>query len=143
MSTSHDYDELKYVWQQWHNNSGKLMRNDYGTYVGIMNEAAQLNDYADAGDMWRADYEDPNFAENMDKLWSDIEPLYKELHKYVRHRLAKVYEGKFDAEKDSIPAHILGNMWAQQWDNVFELVKPYPNASDIDVTPKMIVKFYN
>lgn len=139
MASSGNYDELKYIWEHWHNNSGKHMRNDYSKYVQLMNEAARANKFADAGDMWRSDYEDDNFVVKMDNLWKKIEPLYTELHTYVHRKLRKLYR-ELDASDVLIPAHILGNMWAQSWVNLYERIKPFEHASDIDVTSKMIVR---
>jgi peptidyl-dipeptidase A len=43
MTESTNFDELKYTWEEWREKSGKLMRNDYKTYVNLANEAAKLN----------------------------------------------------------------------------------------------------
>lgn len=83
--------------------------------------------------MWREAYEDPNFVANVDKMWSQVEPLYNELHTYVRRKLQKIY-GKMDKESEMIPAHLLGNMWAQSWVNLYERIKPYKDGSLIDIT---------
>lgn len=133
MATSTDYDELKYTWEQWHNKSGALMRNDYKQYVEISNEAATLNNFSDYGAMWRFEYEDDDFVENMKKLWDRIEPLYNQLHKYTRTQLLKLYEGKMDESDPLIPAHLLGNMWAQTWDDLYDRVKPF-KIVDVDIT---------
>ena len=61
--------------------------------------------------MWRESYEDENFVENVDKMWSQVEPLYNELHTYVRRKLQKMYGNNMDKKEDLIPAHLLGNMW--------------------------------
>ena len=64
------------------------------------------------------------------RLYEQVEPLYKDLHCYARGRLAKKYgKDKVPAGKP-IPAHLFGNMWAQQWNRVYDdLLKPYPGAS--------------
>lgn len=133
MATSDNYDELKYTWEQWHNRSGALMRNDYKKYVEISNEAAKLNNFTDYGEMWRSEYEDPDFIENMKKLWKRIEPLYNELHKYTRFQLLKIYGDKMNASDPLIPAHLLGNMWAQTWDDLYDRVKPH-KIVDVDIS---------
>lgn len=138
MAESTDYNELEYVWKNWHDNSGRKMRNDYKTYVKLMNEAAKQNDFNDAGEMWKEDYEDPNFGESMDKLWQKIQPLYDELHKYVLRKLSTIYPDEIQATDEYLPAHVLGNMWAQSWVNLYERIKPF-NASDLDVTSSMKV----
>jgi peptidyl-dipeptidase A len=40
---STDYDELEWLWTQWHQASGAKMRNDYKIYVELMNRAAEAN----------------------------------------------------------------------------------------------------
>lgn len=134
MATSKNYDELKYTWEQWHNKSGALMRKDYKKYVETSNEAAKLNNFTDYGDMWRSEYEDKDFIANMKKLWKRVEPLYDELHKYTRSQLLKEYGDKMNASDPLIPAHLLGNMWAQTWHDLYDRIKPYKNVVDIDVT---------
>jgi peptidyl-dipeptidase A len=45
------------------------------------------------------------------------------LHAYVRWKLREKY-GDVVPAQGPIPAHLLGNMWAQTWDNVYPLVAP-------------------
>ncbi|GAB0092396.1 Angiotensin-converting enzyme [Sergentomyia squamirostris] len=137
MAASRDYDELSYLWSEWREKSGKLMREDYKEYVRLINQIAQLNNYADAGEMWRARYEVDNFEQIAEDLWTQVEPLYNELHTYVKLKLERIYPGRWDTNGDTIPAHILGNMWAQSWSNLYEDLKPYKNATSVDVTAKM------
>jgi peptidyl-dipeptidase A len=87
--------------------------------------------------MWRESYEDEKFIENVDKMWSQVEPLYNELHTYVKRKLEKLYGDKMDKKSDLIPAHLLGNMWAQSWVNLYDRTKPYDDGSLIDVTDKL------
>lgn len=91
MATSNNYDELEYTWTMWHNSTGPFMKSFYRNYIELSNKAAKLNGFSDNGEMWRAEYEDPNFIENMKKLWQTVEPLYKELHEYTRNKLIKIY----------------------------------------------------
>jgi peptidyl-dipeptidase A len=67
--------------------------------------------YADYGEYWRDSYEDDNFVNNVDEMWKQVEPLYTELHTYVRRKLQKKYPNEMDKDSDTIPAHLLGNMW--------------------------------
>jgi peptidyl-dipeptidase A len=92
--------------------------------------------------MWRDDYEDEQFEQTIDGLWKQVEPLYDELHKYVRRRLQDIYGQRLDDGK-LIPAHLLGNMWAQSWVNLYENVKPFENASNIDVTEALKEQKYD
>lgn len=115
------------------------MRKPFKRYVELSNEAAKLNNFSDYGEMWRDKFEDPNFVKNMLKIWEQVEPLYDELHTYTRRKLLNIY-GKQMNESDSlIPAHLLGNMWGQSWDNLYKHIKPYKGDSDIDITASLQV----
>lgn len=145
LAESDDYDELLWIWEQWHEKSGKQMRTDYKTYVELMNKAATSNGYADAGAMWRNRYEYPDNNEliaKVDDLWTEVEPLYDELHKYVHREIKKLYGSKVDPLSKNIPAHLLGNMWAQSWINLYDRIKPFKDASLVDVTKAMNDKGY-
>lgn len=48
-----------------------------------------------------------------------------------------------DYNSDEIPAHLLGNMWAQSWEYLYDKTKPYKKGSLIDVTDKMQELGYN
>lgn len=94
MGSSHDYDKLEYIWTEWHEKSGKLMRADYKTYVDLMNKAAVINGYTNAGEMWMSKYEVkpfPDFISLVDRLWGEVEPLYNKLHTFVRFKLMELY----------------------------------------------------
>ena len=111
MASSENFDEMKWTWEQWHEKSGKLMRNDYKTYVDLMNKAAEANGHDDAGVMWRERYEDERLIKKVDEIWEEVKPLYDELHKYVRYQMRDLYGEKIDKKSEFIPAHLLGNMW--------------------------------
>lgn len=61
--------------------------------------------------MWRDRYEHENLVELVDKLWDEVEPLYNELHRYVRYQLLDNYGNDLDKADPLIPAHLFGNMW--------------------------------
>lgn len=88
---SRDFDELKYLWKEWHDNSGKLMRTNYTNYVNLINKVAIGNGFPDGSKWWQSHYEDEHFSENIDRIWSQIEPLYNELHTYMRYKLIEIY----------------------------------------------------
>lgn len=143
MASSRNYDELKYIWTKWHDSTGPLMREDYKEYVSMMNQAAALNDYGDAGLMWQGRYEmDTGFPEMAEALWQQVKPLYDDLHKYVNYKLQEIYPGKWAADSENIPAHVFGNMWAQSWDNLYDDLKPFKKATAVDVTAEMAAKNY-
>lgn len=102
-----------------------------------INSVADYSDKKDYGEMWRESYEDENFVANVDAMWKEVEPLYNELHTYVKRKLQKIYGVKMDKDSDLIPAHLLGNMWAQSWVNLYERIKPFEDGSLIDITEKL------
>ncbi|XP_054712126.1 angiotensin-converting enzyme-like [Uloborus diversus] len=134
---SRNFDELKHVWSQWRDKTGKKMKGHFLKYVQLTNEAARLNGFSDAGDLWREVYESETFVRDVEALWKTMEPLYQQLHAYVRRKLIQQYPGRGIRADGPIPAHLLGNMWAQSWGNIFDLVKPYPDKEFIDVTDMM------
>jgi hypothetical protein len=64
--------------------------------------------FSDNGEMWRNEFETETFVEDMQQLWKEVEPLYLELHTFVRRKLKELYKDKM-ADDDLIPAHILGS----------------------------------
>ena len=86
--------------------------------------------------MWFTDMEDPRFDSQVLDFYHQTEPLYKELHAYVRYKLSRVYPGRFDPS-GPMPAHILGNVWGQEWQSIFRFVKPYKHAASINIGPAM------
>ncbi|EFN79409.1 Angiotensin-converting enzyme [Harpegnathos saltator] len=139
MAQSTNYDELLYYWHAWHEAVGPKLKNKYLRYVQLANRAAQLNGFADAGDQMKELFEDEYFQQNIAKVMSAITPLYKNLFTYVRSKLIERYGDKI-REDGPLPAHILGNMWAQNWENLFELVQPFPASRKLDVTLEMMIQ---
>ena len=74
------------------------------------------------------------FERETERIWAQVKPLYDDLHCYVRAGLQKKYGKALVPDGKPIPAHLLGNMWAQEWTNVYPLVEPYPGVSSLDVT---------
>lgn len=134
MSSSTDYDELVYAWTSWRNATGAKIKQQFNTYVDLSNEAARLNGFNNQAEYWMHDYETPTFEDDLFNLWEQVKPLYSQLHKFVSNKLKERYGDKLDISDGLLPAHILGNMWAQSWGNIASLVKPYPNASSPDVS---------
>ena len=137
MARSHDPNELLDAWNGWHTIS-RPMRPMYQRLVELTNEGSREVGFSDTGSMWRSAYDmtPVAFEKEMDRLWEQLRPLYEQLHCYVRARLAKAYPGKIDPH-GPIPAHLLGNMWAQDWTNLYPLVEPYKNQSSLDVTSEL------
>lgn len=142
MATSRNYDELFWAWDGWREAVGAPAREDYRRYVELKNIAAQANDQPDCGAYWRSWYETPDLQAQVEQLYIQLKPLYQQLHAYVRRKLYNVYGEDFINLRGPIPAHILGNMWAQSWTNLLDLVEPYPGKPTVDITPSLVSKGY-
>ncbi|CAH1642884.1 unnamed protein product [Spodoptera littoralis] len=130
--------ELLYVWRSFRDQTGPKLRNRFMRYVQLANQAAVATGYRDAGDQMRAAYEDPSFRASVEEMYNQIQPLYKQLFTYVRRRLVQRY-GETSVRADGpIPAHLLGNMWAQNWKSIMDLVMPFPQSPNVDVTAEML-----
>ncbi|MGC4029451.1 MAG: M2 family metallopeptidase [Steroidobacteraceae bacterium] len=145
IATSRDYDELLEAWKGWHTIS-RPMRADYVRFVELANEGARELGYDDLGAMWRSGYDMPpaQFEQEVERLWGQVKPLYDELHCYARAKLAKKYgEDKVPAGKP-IPAHLFGNLWAQQWNRIYpDILQPYPGASGSSVDAELARQKYD
>ena len=132
MGTSRNPAELAEMWTSWHNNVGKPMKADYARMVEIANQGAKELGYADVGAMWRSGYDmDPDaFAALTDKLWAEVKPLYNALHCYTRAKLNAKYGDAVQRATGPIRADLLGNMWAQEWGDIYDIVAP-PGAGDL------------
>ncbi len=134
MATSRDYDALLEAWRGWRT-TAPPMRPKYERMVQLANEGARELGFADVGALWRSGYDMPpaEFSAELDRLWQQVKPLYDALHAHVRARLAAQYGADKMPADGTIPAHLLGNMWSQSWENVYPLVAP-PGTADVDVT---------
>ncbi|MEZ4446721.1 MAG: M2 family metallopeptidase [Polyangiaceae bacterium] len=134
MAKSHDYDELLDAWRGWRTIS-PAMRPSYARFATLMNEGARELGFADTGALWKSGYDmsADDFEKEADRLWGQVKPLYEQLHCYVRAKLGKVYGKDKVPPTGPIPAHLLGNMWAQEWNNIYDLVKPYPVGAKLDI----------
>ncbi|MBW2529227.1 MAG: M2 family metallopeptidase, partial [Deltaproteobacteria bacterium] len=130
-----DEPALREAWMGWRSIAPPL-RKDYARYVALGNAGAQEIGFADVGAMWRSGYDMPaeQLRREVDRLWGQVKPLYDDLHCYVRARLRERYGSEIVPEQAPIPAHLLGNMWAQQWSHLYPLVQPYPKQPKLDVT---------
>ncbi len=124
MAASRNPAELREVWEGWHA-IAPPMRSDYMRFVDLANKGARELGFADTGALWRSKYDMPPdaFAKELDRLWDQVRPLYLSLHAYVRMRLHQKYGDAVPAN-GPIPAHMLGNIWAQDWSNVYSLAAP-------------------
>ncbi len=141
---SRDWDEQLAAWTGWHTIS-RPMRKDYRRFVELANEGAQELGYGDLGEMWRSGYDmsPKEFEDETERLWTQVKPLYDGLHCYARGKLQKKYGKDRVPDGKPIPAHLFGNMWAQQWNNIFDLLEPYPGVSNLDVTAALKKQGYD
>ena len=143
-STDSSYDDKLNAWVGWRTISPP-MRNDYKQFVALGNAGAQEIGFSDLGELWRSRYDMPasDFEAEVERLWSQVKPLYEQLHCHIRAKLSKIYGADKVPVDGKIPAHLLGNMWAQEWGNIYSLVEPYPEAQSIDVTAALTAKPYS
>ena len=144
IAKSRNPEELQTVWEGWRKVSPP-MKKQYTEMVEIINEGSAELGYKDAGDLWRAGYdmEAEAFAEEADRLWGQVKPLYDQLHCYVRAGLNEEYGDEVVPLDEPIRADILGNMWGQSWGNIYELVAPEGAGEGVDVTKLLEDKGYD
>jgi len=146
MGKVRDPSKLKEMWTSWHDKVGAPMRNDYVRLVEIANEGAKELGYGDVGALWRSGYDMPadEFSREMDRLWAQVKPLYDQLHCYVRARLHEHYGAAVQPATGPIRADLLGNMWAQEWGNIYDIAAP-KGVGDVgyDLTDLLVAKGYD
>jgi peptidyl-dipeptidase A len=151
MAHSRDPEELKKAWLGWHQISPPF-RKDYVRFVELSNKGAREMGFKDTGAMWREKYDmdAQAFAAEMERLWQQVKPLYDSLYIYTRHKLSQKYGKEVVSEDRPIPAHLLGNMWAQSWGNIYPLLAPATGGRGYDLTqilkarntdPKQMVRY--
>ena len=151
MASSRDPKQLLDAWRGWHTISPPI-RQPFARFVELSNKGARELGFKDSGAMWREKYDMPPdaFAKEMDRLWDQVRPLYLALHTYVRSRLREKYGDSVVPATGPIPAHLLGNMWAQSWENIYPLVAPKETGVGYDLTeilqsrhtePKQMVRY--
>jgi peptidyl-dipeptidase A len=135
LATSHDPARLKEVWLGWHAQS-PAYKQDYAKYVELSNKGARAMGFADTGALWRSRYDmaPDAFSAEMERLWQQVKPLYDSLHTYTRYKLRQAYGPDAVPADGPIPAHLLGNMWAQSWDNLYPILKPAGLEKGEDLT---------
>ena len=143
MGTLRKPNELKEVWTSWHTNVGQPMRDEYTRVVTIANQGAKELGYDDTGAMWRSNYDmsPQEFSAMYDRLWTETKPLYDQLHCYTRTKLNQKYGNAVQPATGPIRADLLGNMWAQEWGNIYDIVAP-PGTGNIgyDLTDLLVRK---
>jgi peptidyl-dipeptidase A len=135
MASSTNPDELLDAWVGWHKISIP-MKDKYARFVQLSNMGAKELGFPDTGAMWRSNYDmsPEQFSAEVERLWRQVEPFYISLHTYVRKQLIKKYGKAAERPDGLIPAHLLGNMWAQEWGNIYPLVAPADGGQGYDLT---------
>ncbi len=144
LASSRDPNELKAVWEGWRTISPP-MKADYAELVSMANEGSRSLGYQDTGALWRSGYDmDPKaFATETDRLWKQVEPFYKNLHCYVRGRLNDRYGAAVQPRTGAIRADLLGNMWAQEWGHIYDVVAPKTQGSSYSLDHLLVSRGYD
>jgi len=137
MADSTDYDERLYVWKEWRRVVGQQIKPLYVRYVELKNKLAVLNGFTDLGDEWRSRYETEDFESDILSLYTQLEPMYKELHAYIRRKLYNVYGSEYIDLTGPLPAHLLSDMWGRFWNNLYKFAEPFSGKPAIDPSQAM------
>jgi peptidyl-dipeptidase A len=134
MAESRDAGFLQEIWQGWRQVSPP-MRDLYQRQVQIATDGARELGYDNLSDLWRSKYDmtPQEFSADVDAQWDKVKPLYEALQCHVRAELKDHYGNDVVPDSGKIPAHLLGNMWAQTWGNVYDLVKPEGHEQSYDL----------
>ncbi|WP_375204082.1 M2 family metallopeptidase [Hyphococcus sp.] len=151
MGTVRDPQKLQEIWTKWReitvaeNDAGATMRDDYARMVEIANEGAAELGFADAGAKWRSQYDmtPAEFEAEADRLWAQVKPLYDEMHCHVRAKLNERYGDDIVPLDQPIRADLLGNMWAQSWSNIYDMVAPGNADPGYDLTQLLVSNGYD
>ena len=139
LTESRDPAVLEDAWTGWHR-VGRAVRPEFDRYVDLANRGARELGFPDLGALWRSRYdmEPAAFRREVDRLWEEVRPLYEALHTYVRNRLRATYGPAVVPDRGPIPAHLLGNMWAQSWEGIYPLLAPPGAGAPVDLTRLLV-----
>ena len=142
LQSSRDPNAELAAWKGWHDTVGHQERDLFVKYVGLANAGAKAIGFTDVAQMWKSAYDMPAdaFEAETDRLFNQLKPLYTQLHCYARKKLNGIYGDAVVPKTGPMPAHLLGNMWAQSWDWMYKEFEPYPGEATIDVTPTIAAK---
>jgi peptidyl-dipeptidase A len=144
MSTSRNPEELKELWAGWHA-IAPPMRKRYSRFVDLSNQGAREIGFKDTGALWRSGYDmkPDEFSADLERLWNQVKPLYLSLHTYVRWKLAEKYGPNVVPPEGPIPAHLLGNPWAQEWGNIYDLLDVREDKGGVGINVTELLKKKN
>ena len=144
LRTSSDLRERQKVWEA-SKEVGKGLKEGLESVRDLRNRTVQALDY-DSYFSYQVSEYDMTVGEMMalmDKFNRELRPLYRELHTWVRHRLAENYGTPVP---DNIPAHWLPNRWGQDWNALISVKGLDLNAALKNKSPEWIIreaeKFY-
>ncbi|GFQ73407.1 angiotensin-converting enzyme [Trichonephila clavata] len=141
MEESRNPKELKYYWKEFREKTGEKYKNLFLQAVKLENKRANLTGYKNKASFLISEYEDLDFVKSIAEEVKKLTPLYKEIHAYVRRKLMKLYKNETIMKDGPIPAHLLGNMYAQHWSHIYKHVVPYPDVKDrLNITAAMLNK---
>jgi peptidyl-dipeptidase A len=143
LAKNRDWNADLDAWTGWHN-TARASRKDYVHFVELLNDGARDAGFADVGQMWRSGYDmtPTQFKTETDRLWGQVKPLYQDLQCYARGKLKTRYPDKMPSD-GTIPAHLTGNMWAQDWSALYDLLQPFPGASNLNVDKSLVTQKYD
>jgi peptidyl-dipeptidase A len=144
LAKSRDPKELQQAWEGWHTISPS-MKTDYARMVEIGNAGAKELGFENIADMWLANYDMPSkdMEATVEKLWGQVQPLYNDLHCYVRGKLNAKYGDAVQPKTGAIRADLLGNMWAQDWGNINDITAPPASNPGYDLNKVLVAKGYD
>jgi len=137
MADSTNYTERLIVWENWRKEVGRNSKPLYERFIELKNAQSVLNGFDDLGDEWRKRFDTDSFEEDMEEIYKQMEPFYKELHAYVRRKLYDTYGEKYIDLEGPLPAHLLSDMWGRFWNNLYPLLEPYSGKPAVDPTEEM------
>lgn len=141
LAESRDPARLKEVWLGWHSQAASYKQN-YVDYTALSNKGAREMGFADTGALWRSNYDmtPEQFSTEMERLWTQVKPLYDSLHTYTRNKLRQTYGPDVVPATGPVPAHLFGNMWSQTWNNIYPILKPATDTDKFDLTASLVEK---
>lgn len=144
MARTRDPATTRAMWEGWMSIAAP-MKEDYAKLAALSNKGAQGLGFKDTGALWRSGYDmDPDaFAAETDKLWNQVAPFYKNLHCYTRRKLNEKYGDAVQPKTGPIRADLLGNMWAQDWSNIYDVVAPKGIKSSYSLDKLLVKKKYD
>lgn len=141
---SRDPKALREAWTGWRTVSPP-MKPKYERFVELSNKGARDLGFKDTADLWRHGYDmtPEEFSAELDRLYTQLKPLYASLHAYVRRRLIDKYGMVAQTPDGLIPEYLTGNMWGQSWENIYDIVAPPKSRPPYDLSERLKAKKYD